>query len=382
MLPGSHRAASPGWRRRSSPRRSRTSTPRWTAVGPPPMSNSGNRWPGSSASTWRARSSARGARARTGPSSCVIPRRPRSGHAARSSRHGGDARDGHARTRARPRARPRSTGSWPRGWWWPSAIRTRRAERGPGRRRPRCDDGHPRLQRPAPVRPSRPRRAGRRADRRALVHRAHRRRPARAPDRVRDRLPGRSGARGGRDRLDPHRRPAGRHPAGLRRAARGQRREWDSAAGPTARSPARASCSTRASAGWSPPDSIRPRCFGGHGGRRPLPRARRRRPPRSQARTPTSSGGTTTSCPAGCGSAAWRSSEGTGALRLELVRAHRAGVEGQLHQPRALAVLREVLDLEALEEGAQVRLHALDAQHELGGDLAVGGGGGVRGAAR
>ncbi len=46
---------------------------------------------------------------------------------------------------------------------------------------------------------------------------------------------------------------------------------------------------------------------------------------------------------------------------------------GQLGQPRAFTVVRQVLDGELREQGADVGLDRLDRQHELVGDRAVGG---------
>src|SRR4051794_36242752 len=56
---------------------------------------------------------------------------------------------------------------------------------------------------------------------------------------------------------------------------------------------------------------------------------------------------------------------------LEVTRRDGAGLERQLDQPRPLGVLREILDAEALEERAQMRLDGLDAEHQVVGDLAV-----------
>jgi hypothetical protein len=67
------------------------------------------------------------------------------------------------------------------------------------------------------------------------------------------------------------------------------------------------------------------------------------------------------------------------ALR-RLARSHRdrAALEGAADELRALAVLRHVRDVEEVEQRVHVALDGLDAQDELAGDLAVGGGDGER----
>ena len=57
---------------------------------------------------------------------------------------------------------------------------------------------------------------------------------------------------------------------------------------------------------------------------------------------------------------------------LEVARRDDAGLQRLGHQPRALLVLRQVLDPEALEQRAQVRLDRVDAEVQLVGDLLVG----------
>src|SRR4051812_3089252 len=72
---------------------------------------------------------------------------------------------------------------------------------------------------------------------------------------------------------------------------------------------------------------------------------------------------------------------GPRSLVAEIVVGDHAAGERELDEPRALAVLREVFDAEALEERADVRLDALHAEEHLFGDLPVGGGRGVSGVA-
>src|SRR4051794_35000367 len=59
---------------------------------------------------------------------------------------------------------------------------------------------------------------------------------------------------------------------------------------------------------------------------------------------------------------------------------HHSGLEGELDELRALGVVRQLADSEALEEVVQARLHARDAQGHLVGDLLVGGRRGERAA--
>src|SRR4051794_35969955 len=56
---------------------------------------------------------------------------------------------------------------------------------------------------------------------------------------------------------------------------------------------------------------------------------------------------------------------------LQVAPGDRAAGEGELDEARPLAVLRQVLDAEALEERADVRLDPLDAQEQLLRDLLV-----------
>src|SRR6476659_2818849 len=63
--------------------------------------------------------------------------------------------------------------------------------------------------------------------------------------------------------------------------------------------------------------------------------------------------------------------------RLEIPARDDAEREGPLDELRALLVLREVLDVELLEEAAQVGLDGIDAEEDLSGDLQVGGRGRV-----
>ena len=60
------------------------------------------------------------------------------------------------------------------------------------------------------------------------------------------------------------------------------------------------------------------------------------------------------------------------APRLQVARGQHAGLQRLGHETRALLVLRQVLDAEALEERAQVRLHRVDAQMQLARDVLVG----------
>ena len=62
------------------------------------------------------------------------------------------------------------------------------------------------------------------------------------------------------------------------------------------------------------------------------------------------------------------------AVALEVARRDDAGLQRLGHEPRALLVLGQVLDAEALEERAQVRLDRVDAEVQLVGDVLVGGG--------
>src|SRR3954447_2269655 len=57
---------------------------------------------------------------------------------------------------------------------------------------------------------------------------------------------------------------------------------------------------------------------------------------------------------------------------VEVALGDGAARERELDEPRALAVLREVLDGEALEQRAHVRLDALHAEEQLVADLLVG----------
>src|SRR6476661_2092442 len=63
--------------------------------------------------------------------------------------------------------------------------------------------------------------------------------------------------------------------------------------------------------------------------------------------------------------------------RLEIPARDDAEREGPLDELRALLVLREILDVELLEEAAQVGLDGIDAEEDLSGDLQVGGRGRV-----
>src|SRR3954453_20484588 len=65
--------------------------------------------------------------------------------------------------------------------------------------------------------------------------------------------------------------------------------------------------------------------------------------------------------------------QGMVGLTLHVLHAHQPGLEGQLGEPQALLVLAEVLDAEAAEERAQVRLHRRHAEEERRGDVLVGG---------
>src|SRR5688572_20024450 len=62
----------------------------------------------------------------------------------------------------------------------------------------------------------------------------------------------------------------------------------------------------------------------------------------------------------------------------EIPAADQAEPEDAFDQLDALLVLRKVLDLELLEQQAQLGLHGVDAEEQLVGDLLVGGRGGVR----
>ena len=57
---------------------------------------------------------------------------------------------------------------------------------------------------------------------------------------------------------------------------------------------------------------------------------------------------------------------------LQVAGGDHAGLQRLGHQPRALLVLRQVLDAEALEQRAQVRLDRIDAEVQLAGDVLVG----------
>src|SRR5665811_547630 len=59
-------------------------------------------------------------------------------------------------------------------------------------------------------------------------------------------------------------------------------------------------------------------------------------------------------------------------LALELASADCAALQRPLDQGGALAVLRQILDAELLEQGAHVGLDRVDAELQLGGDRLVG----------
>src|SRR5215210_1101303 len=71
---------------------------------------------------------------------------------------------------------------------------------------------------------------------------------------------------------------------------------------------------------------------------------------------------------------------GTRPGRSEVALGDQTALHRPLGQGGALLVLREVAESELLEEGPQVGLDRVDAEVQLGGDVAVGRGGGEAGA--